>query len=484
MKRNFLTLALAGALVMAFAGASQAVAACPAGTTNGGVLAGNYAVRIQGYQTDDGLCFGGPTCPDPTPAPIAGLGVVAINGACAITSGELIYDNAGTITAPTTININGAPQVPAFSGTMTGADTGSAVFNLNNSGVLTLTDTPSGNTWVFGVTSEAGGSEIRGALMSPGNPLTIVLERQKSGITIPTFISTIGLDFDWGTGFPGQGTGVGGGAIQTEVLEHLDPETGTVLEGCGSIFFNVDNGYDSTFGPGVQLLPPGGGGLVCDFHEVLISAPSLTDGTQNTDAALNGDYGCPLSPAHFENASVVWGAVNQYAWVLTTGSNGNATTGVSMGTAGRAVAPGTNHMSAGTAVLVASNANLHPTTTLTLTNASGEPLDYSGLSLSGVPDVTISGGTCVAAGGDVAAWNPIIGLPSSCTIILQDSGAQCTSSVNTLCKKAGSPYTCCSGLGAGTCVTETGTLEIGGNDHTITATTQTGTGATVVVKCL
>ena len=467
MKRNFLTLALAGAFGLALIGSASAATICagyPAGTLNGGVLAGNYAVRINGYETDPGTCFGGSTCPDPTPVPVAGLGVVAIDGNCNITGGELIYDDGGTYTAPTTINLGaGSPFVPAFTGTPTAADTGYAAFNVNNSGVLQLTDTPSGKTWQFGVTAEAGGAEIRGALMSPGDPVTIVLEKQHA-VTIPTtFISVIGLDFDWGVGFPTQATGVGGGAIQTEVIEHLDPETNSTLEGGGSIFFNVDNGYDSTFAPGLQILPPGGGGLICDFHESLISAPGA-DGTQNTDAALNGDFSCPLAPAHFENASAVWGTTNQYAWVLTTGSDGVQSTGVSMGTAGKAVASGSNHLSPGAATVHSTGAPV----TVTLTNLSAEPLDYTSISLSAgfAGYAAITGGTCLTGASDVPANNPLaLSIPlgtNVCTIVLQNNGTVCTA--------AGPAHI-------------VGTLQIAGNDHLIIPATQTGTGATIPVTC-
>lgn len=468
MKRNFLTLALVGAVAMALAGsASSAIAACPAGFTNGGLLAGKYAVRIQGYQTDTGLCFGGSTCPDPTPVPIAGLGVLALDGACAITAGEFIYDDGGTLTSPTTINLGFGP-IPAFSGTVTGADVGTYSFNANHSGTVTLFDAPSGNTFFFAVTAELGGAEFRGARMNPGDPLTIVGEKQKSGITIATFLSTVGLEFDWGTGFPSQSTGVGGGAIQTEVVEHLDPETNSILEGGGTIYFNVDNGYDSAFAPGIQMLPPGGGGLVCDFHESLISAPSTTDGTQNTDAALNPDYGCPLSPAHFENASVVWGSANQFAWVITTGSNAVATTGVSMGTAGKALATGTDHM-------LPSAATVHSTgalVTLTLTNDSAEPLDWSSITLSPALGgyAAITGGTCNPAGGHVAALTPLFPA-SSCTIILKNNGTPCTLTGAAHITGSATP-------GAGL-----GTLTVVANDHLISPGIQNATGSNFSVTC-
>ena len=167
--------------------------------------------------------------------------------------------------------------------------------------------------------------------------------------------------------------------------------------------------------------------MVCDFHESLISAPGA-DGTQNTDAALNGDFSCPLAPAHFENASAVWGTTNQYAWVLTTGSDGVQSTGVSMGTAGKAVASGSNHLSPGAATVHSTGAPV----TVTLTNLSAEPLDYTSISLSAgfAGYAAITGGTCLTGASDVPANNPLaLSIPlgtNVCTIVLQNNGTVCT----------------------------------------------------------
>src|ERR1700722_6176319 len=134
MKRSFLVLALVGAMSL-FGSASWALAAgCPAGVL-GTQLSGNYAVKVQGAVTDNGSCAGGSTCPDPTPSAIAGIGVLHFDGACAIDGGDFIYSVQGGsgITSPAPINLAGAPFVPNFSGTTSGAnDTGSYGFNSNN----------------------------------------------------------------------------------------------------------------------------------------------------------------------------------------------------------------------------------------------------------------------------------------------------------------------------------------------------------------
>ncbi len=501
MKRNFLTLALAGAFGLALLGsASAALAAgiCPPGTTNGGLLAGNYAIKIAGAVTETSITNG-----DPEPIPEAGIGVIQVDGLCDITAGELIFNKNDTVagwSSPTTINVAGAPFVPAFSGTMVGypaGDYGAYYFNTNHSGTITLIDAPSGLSFTFGVTAEAGGLEFRGARIDPGDPLVILGEKQNvtalgtNGVN--TFLTTTGVSFDAGSGgVVGGALGVGFDAVQTEVAEHYDPETGTVVEGGGSIFFNVDNGYDSTFANGFQIIPPGGGALVCDFHETIIGAgPSVTDGTQVTDAALNGDFGCPLGGNGFENASVVWGTVNQSAFILTTGSGGIASGGPSTGSASKAIATGIGKILPTSGVLTTTNLNPNPSVTLTVTNGSVEPIDYTGISLSGtVPDVTITGGTCLTTGGAIPANNPLIGVAfplgtNTCTITLTDSGAMCTPLGNAACTKTAKPYACCTGLGTGTCAgKETGTLLIAGNDHVISPPLdQTSLGMVLPVIC-
>ena len=59
-----------------------------------------------------------------------------------------------------------------------------------------------------------------------------------------------------GGGAGGNGLGKGFDAVGVATEQHLDPETGTVVEGGGSIFFNVDGGYDSDVVPGFRSSPP------------------------------------------------------------------------------------------------------------------------------------------------------------------------------------------------------------------------------------
>jgi hypothetical protein len=526
MKRNFLLLALSSAFAMALLGsAPNASATCPAGTTNGGLLAGNYAIKILGAVTDTASCALTNTCPDPTPTAIQGVGVVTLDGACDIAAGELILFNGSAWSSPTTVNMGaGTPYVPAFTGTPVGyptGDFGSYWFDANHEGEFNLVDAPSGNTFAFGTSAEAGGSEFRGARLNAGDPVIIVGEKQAAITGYTPFFNPQTVEFDaGGGGTTTSSTGVGFDAIMSQLVEHLDPLTGaTDIQAGGNIIFNLDNGYDSSILPGVQIIP-GGGAVICDYHGQLISAPSLADGTQGVDAALNSNWGCPLAPAHFEVVSVLWGSSNQNAFAMTTGGNGTAELGGgSLATTGHIVASGNGAVAPANAVLVASNANLHPSTTVTLTNSAAEPIDYTGISLSGgLTDVSIDpSSTCLTAGGEVNSKNTIalsLSLGTNvCTIVLKGSGNQCTVNGNTGCtggssQSAGSctaahtpyacctsaghgatcgtaaPYACCTGAGTGSCVYETGTVTIAGNDHIITpATLQNSTGISIPVTC-
>jgi len=226
----------------------------------------------------------------------------------------------------------------------------------------------------------------------------------------------------------------------------------------------VDGGYDSDIVPGVMVLPSS---LIVDFHSTVLALNTGAgqDGTELTDASLNGDYSDPLSGAHFETASVLYGATNSSAYVATTGGNGAPAHGLAIANSTKAIMAGSD-TGAGV-VLVASGANPHPTKTITLTNGSTEPLDWTAIQVNGVPDVTVTGftGACNPAGGDLAAWNPGATGPvkPSCTITFTDSGATCTS---------GSP--------------EVGTWELKGADHAIitgTGTTTPTPGVTFSLKC-
>ena len=417
----------------------------------------------------------------------------------------------------------GTPYVPAFTGTPTIAlDYGSYYFNANHAGLVNFVDTTSGQTFSFGANAEAGGAEFRGSRINPGDPVVIIGEKQAAISSYAPFLNGMTVLFDVGGGGVAGGTlGVGFDAIDSQLVEHFDPETGTSLEGGGSIYFNMDNGYNSTLAPGFQIAPPGGGALICDYHGAVIEAPSFTDGTQAIDAAINGNWGCPLAPAHFEVASVLWGSANQNAFAMTTGGNGNANPGGgSLATTGKIVAPGNGAVAPTNVNLVSSTAVQHPQLTVTVTNKSAEPIDYSGISLSGgLTDVSIDpSSTCLTAGGNVPS-NSLVGLSvitpgaNICTIVLKDSGAQCTILGNAGCTRGpnasctalhlqgattqaccsgpgtgtctAAPYACCTNVATGTCAgTETGTVTIAGNDHAFApATLQNSTGIAIPVTC-
>ena len=133
--------------------------------------------------------------------------------------------------------------------------------------------------------------------------------------------------------------------------------------------------------------------------------------------------------------------------------------------------------------LVASVSTPHPSKTITITNGSTEPLDWTGIAINGVADVTTElNSACTAAGapyacctgaatgtcgtcpsaGDLAAWNPVAtgATKPTCTITFVDSGATCTT---------GSP--------------ETGTWELTGADHAMITGTPNATGVTFTLKC-
>ena len=520
MKRNFLIVALVGAFAMALLGSAQkAMATCPPGVS-GSQFNANYAIKVQGAVTDTGAC--GTSCPDPQPNAIAGIGVLHMDGQCDITGSDFIYsveNNPAGISSPAVFNLAGPPEVPTFSGSTASANgTGTYGCNSNNQCVITWTDTPSGITFSFGVTAELGNSEFRGARVNPGDPLVILGEKQAT-VTSAQFLNQATISFDAAGGGSAAGIlGIGFDATTVELTTHLDPETNSTPEGGGVIFFNLNNGYGFIPGlnPGLQVSPPGGGALICDFHLQVIQQ-STSDGTQLSDAAVNNDFSCPLATAHFETVNALWGATNSSAFVMNTGANGNAAPSAADGTAGRAIAAGAG--TGGVATLAETNTNLHPLATITLKDSAPEPIDFTGLVLNSVPDVAIAApensqctgsgtpaacctgsgtGTCTASnctgpgtpfhgcsgsgtgsfstcslvGGNLAA-NDVLEGPGSCTVVVQGTGAhQCTSNGNASCTSGGHPFTCCTGSGTGTCVTESGNLEVQNNDHTFTGATQ------------
>lgn len=458
MKRNFLTLALVGAcsLVLAASAGAVAIAACPAGKVSD-LPAGNYAILITGAQTDTTG-----TGVDPAPQPIAAIGVFASDGLCDVTGGELIEDTGGVFSGPAVI-IASVPPVVGFGGSNL---IGSYEYNADNTGTLALFDTSTGELFAFGVANEVGNTEARGDRINPGDPVSILIEKQASPVTPAQFgASALGMNSALNISGVAEGgpLGKGYGATAGTVSENLDPETLTSFIAGGDLFYNNNNGWIAGAG---QFIPPGGGAFVADFNEFLTSAQSLADGTQNTDAVFTSAFGNPLAGAHDETSSVLWGTGNNRAFILVTGVGTGTFPGVSSGVAGASLA--SIDTVTPTATLVANAGNPHPSATITIKNGRGRPLNIASFSLSGtLPDVTITGGTCTSP-ESIPSNNALI--PSvfpagtnTCTVIVTDTGASCT--------PAGPLH-------------EVGTMTLVGNDHTIVSCTQNAVGCTMNINCL
>lgn len=452
MKRNFLTLALVGACSLALLGsASKALATCAPKVSD--LPAGNYAFLITGAVTD--LSVAG----DPAPQPIAAIGVFHSNGACDVTGGEMIENIGGTFSGPATI-IPGAQPVLGFSGSLSANVVGGYNYNTDNTGILVLVDTSTGETFQFGVANEIGNTEARGDRINAGDPVSILIEKQAT-VTLAQFgFSALGTNSALsigGLGEPASLLGLGYGATAGTVSENLDPETGTTYKAGGDLFYNNNNGVIG----GSQAFPPGA--FVCDFNQTLTSTPSTVDGTQNLNASFISAFGCPLSGAANETSSVLWGTGNNRAFILVTGGNGTTYHGVAAGTAGASLAS-LDTITAST-IMVATVSVPHPSKTITITNGRGRPLNIASFSLSNLPDVTITGGTCTTPEA-VPSNNALIPAvfpagTNTCTVILTNSGPSCNTGANL----------------------EVGTLNVNGNDHTIISCTQTATGCTAKVTC-
>jgi hypothetical protein len=461
MKRNFslLTLAAAGLWLL---GSAPAFATCTAGLSGTQLAAGLWTIKIEGFATDNATC--GTSCPDPTPVGEGCFGVIQSDGACDITGGDVICAFNNTITSPTTVS-----GIPAFGGTATSAnDVGSYFFNSNNTGEINIVDNNSGKTMSFGVVAAVGNTSLLGAsLFGPAgvqkDPLILTVQKRDQTISTAQFEGASGVAFDpAGGGAGGNGLGRGFDAVGVAVEYHTDPETGTTVEGGGSIFFNVDGGYDSDVVPGVQIFPSS---LICDFHSTVLqmNTGAGQDGTDLTSAALNSDFSCPLTGAAFQTATALYGTTNSSGYTATTGSAGAAAHGLAIANATKAIMVGSDSGQAET--LVQSVSTPHPTKTATITNGSTEPLDWTSITLSGtLTSVTIDpSSTCAPAGGDLAAWNPVASgaVKPTCTIVLDDTGSTCNT-------------------GAGK---EVGTYELVGADHAMISGTATSTGVTFAVTC-
>ena len=139
--------------------------------------------------------------------------------------------------------------------------------------------------------------------------------------------------------------------------------------------------------------------MICDFHTsvLALNTGAGQDGTELTDAALNGDYLCPLGGAHFETAAVLYGSTNSNAYIATTGSAGAPAHGLALANGTRAILAGTDQGQPETLVQSVSAPN--PTKSAIITNGSTEPLDWTNITINGVPAVSIEqNGACTGSG--------------------------------------------------------------------------------------
>jgi hypothetical protein len=484
MKRIFLTLALSGAFGMALLGsASKSMATCAPGTV-GAAIRGNYAIKIVGGEVDTG------SAGDPKPNPIVGIGVIAVDGACDVTGGELIYNVGGTITGPA----NDAPPrnaVVAFSGSLSANISAGTSYNLNtnNTGFLTLTDTAGGmndgNPVTFGITVESGGTEFRGVRTNGGTaagsppaddaPLTILGERQGSAtpgtpaLTTATFESPFAISCDT-VNTTSTGLGLGYQPLSGAVQEHPYPPVGSSIISINSnLWFNNNGG---TINGSTTLVPPNGGAYLCDLGGSILGAPSLVDGTQNTDALFENSFGCPIG-ANTDSSWVLWGPSYQNAFTILTGVQVDAggfmpVTSVSSCTAGKTIVGGTDHLVPAAVTVHSTGAN----ETITITNDSPVPMTYASITLSAALSgfVTITGGTCTTSAGSIPSDNLAFG-PGGCTITLADTGTHCAATGPDHITGSATP-----GPGLGT-------LRVALNDHSIAGGTEDANGDEVAVTC-
>jgi len=485
MKRIFLSFALSSAFGMAMLGsAAKAMATCTTGT-DGAAILGNYAVKIAGAGVDTGAAG------DPKPNPIVGVGVIALDGACDVTGGELIFNDGGVITGPAH---DASPRnaVVAFSGSLSANISAGTSYNLNtnNTGFLTLTDTTGGmnggNPVTFGITVESGGAEFRGVRTNGGTaagsppandaPLTILGERQGSAtpgtpaLTTATFESPFAILCD-NVGTTSTGLGLGYQPLSGAVQEHPFPPVGsTTIVIDSNLWFNNNGGTIN----GSTFVSPNGGAYLCDLGGSILGAPSLVDGTQNTDALFENNFGCPIG-ANTDSSWVLWGSSYQSAFTILTGVQApgegfTPVTSVSSCTAGKTIVGGTDH-------LVPAAVTLHSTgapVTITITNDSAGPLDYASITLSSALSgfVTITGGTCPTSAASIHSDNLAFG-PGICTITLADTGTPCAAT------GTGPNHI----TGSATPGPGLGTLTVALNDHLIAGATEDANGAEVAVTC-
>jgi hypothetical protein len=483
MKQGYLLFALAVAFGVALLGsASTAMATCSAGTV-GAAVKGNYAIKIVGAEVDIGAAG------DPKPNPIVAIGVIALDGAWDVTGGELIFNDAGTITGPAH---DASPRnaVVAFSGSLSANISAGTSYelNTNNTGFLVLTDTTGGmnggNPVSFGITVESGGAEFRGVRVNGGTdggippandaPMTILGERQGSAtpgtpaITTTTFEGSSAISCDTiattSTGF-----GLGYQPVSGVFAEYPFAPVGTTsIERNENLWFNNNGGTIN----GSTVVAPTGGAFLCDLAGGTLGAPSLADGTQNTEGLFQNNFGCLFAGVNLDSSEVLWGSTYQNQFTISTGqqvpgSGWVPVTSVSSCTAGKTIAGGTDH-------LAPSPVTVHSTgaVTITVTNDSATPLTFTSITLSSALSgfVTITGGSCSTVVNSIHSDNLAFG-PGSCTITLADTGTPCAA--------IGADHI----TGSATPGPGLGTMTLGLNDHLITGTTEDVSGAEVAVTC-
>jgi len=430
------------------------------------------------------------TAGDPKPNPIVGVGVIALDGACDVTGGELIFNDGGTITGPAH---DASPRnaIVAFSGSLSANISAGTSYNLNtnNTGFLTLTDTTGGmnggNPVTFGITVESGGAEFRGVRINGGTaagsppasdaPLTILGERQGSAtpgtpaLTTTTFESPFAILCDT-VSTASTGLGLGYQPLSGDVHEHPFPPVGsTQIVVDSNLWFNNNGGTIN----GSTLVSPKGGAFLCDLAGDTLGPPSLVDGTQNTDALFQPNFGCPISGVNSDSSWVLWGSLYQNAFTILTGEQvpGGGfvpVTSVSSCTAGKTIEGGSAHLAPAAVTLHSSGAPV----TITITNDSAQPLTYGFIALSSPLSgfVTITSGTCTTSAGSIPSDNLAFG-PGSCTITLADTGTPCAATGADHITGSATP-------GAGL-----GTLTIALNDPLIVGATEDASGAGVAVTC-
>lgn len=469
----------------------------------------NYAILLSGSEYFN-VAGGEPGSLTPVPNPVSGLGAITINADCQV-SGELVYNDNDTVqgpagctpggtslafggvgSAPLAIPVTAPIPIPCFNGETSGI-TGTVALNSAGQGPMTFTAsfnncwtnsaspatcTPTPVTFNFEVSDGLGSGTFTGTSLADvtqdTTPPQIGILGEKQGTAATTGIAnttygnppwvgetnTLGQDQSGGTSdsatCPGCGGTDGGLNLVDKGINNANCTAAGTPFGCctgagtgtctssiqagGTIFADDNNSIvflADTIATEVtsedchyQLSPDtGGGGPFTDGTSNIAAVFLQPEGASEACTAANTGFGFSLS-------TVIWGATNNYNFSATTGG----TSGLS--NPGAYSPPGTSgHLSSNPALagkpvkpitVTATKAGVY---LLHFTNTS--PLDCI-VNLS--PSIV---GTVCAFGQEPGALNdqPTLELPVWCPNV---GNAQCTGSHT--------PYSCCTGSGAGSCV--------------------------------